>query len=96
MLTLRLNRNILKAVLKRGGITMTQIIVKKEPVTLKTLRAKFDLTQAKAGAKVGVSADVWHNWEKGKTFPNVPQLKKIEEKFDISYDDIIFLTKNNG
>ncbi|MDF4070198.1 XRE family transcriptional regulator, partial [Staphylococcus aureus] len=35
---------------------MTQIIVKKEPVTLKTLRAKFDLTQAKAGAKVGVSA----------------------------------------
>ncbi|HHW6483062.1 TPA: helix-turn-helix transcriptional regulator [Staphylococcus aureus] len=71
---------------------MTQIIVKKEPVTLKTLRAKYDLTQAKAG----VSADVWHNWEKGKTFPNVPQLKKIEEKFDISYDDIIFLTKNNG
>ncbi|HDI8234057.1 TPA: helix-turn-helix transcriptional regulator [Staphylococcus aureus] len=75
---------------------MTQIIVKKEPVTLKTLRAKYDLTQAKAGAKVGVSDDVWHNWEKGKTFPNVPQLKKIEEKFDISYDDIIFLTKNNG
>ncbi|BEV55397.1 hypothetical protein V305_02237 [Staphylococcus aureus H47224] len=75
---------------------MTQIIVKKEPVTLKTLRAKYDLTQAKAGAKVGVSSDVWHNWEKGKTFPNVPQLKKIEEEFDISYDDIIFLIKNNG
>ncbi|HGZ6876094.1 TPA: helix-turn-helix transcriptional regulator [Staphylococcus aureus] len=71
---------------------MTQIIVKKEPVTLKTLRAKYDLTQA----KVGVSSDVWHNWEKGKTFPNVPQLKKIEEEFDISYDDIIFLIKNNG
>ncbi|MGV3043473.1 helix-turn-helix transcriptional regulator [Staphylococcus rostri] len=70
--------------------------VKKEPFTLKMLRAKYELTQAQAGAKVGVSADVWHNWEKAKTFPNVPQLQKIEKEFDVTYNDIIFLTNNNG
>ncbi|MCS4487229.1 helix-turn-helix transcriptional regulator [Staphylococcus americanisciuri] len=70
--------------------------VKKEPFTLRMLRAKYELTQAQAGAKVGVSADVWHNWEKAKTFPNVPQLQKIEKEFDVTYNDIIFLTNNNG
>ena len=55
---------------------MVSVQVEKEPYTLKMLRAKYDLTQAQAGAKVGVSADVWHNWEKAKTFPNIPQLQK--------------------
>ena len=58
---------------------MVSVQVEKEPYTLKMLRAKYDLTQAQAGAKVGVSADVWHNWEKAKTFPNIPQLQKIEK-----------------
>lgn len=70
--------------------------VKNEPYTLKMLRAKYDLTQAQAGKRVGVSGDVWHNWEKAKTFPNIPQLKKIEEKFNVTYNDIIFLVNNNG
>lgn len=45
---------------------MVETYVRKEPYTLKMLRAKYDLTQAQAGKKVGVSADVWHNWEKLK------------------------------
>ncbi|REI06191.1 XRE family transcriptional regulator [Staphylococcus felis] len=49
-----------------------------------------------AGKKVGVSANVWHNWEKAKTFPNIPQLQKIEREFNVTYNDIIFLTNNNG
>ncbi|MCO4348503.1 helix-turn-helix transcriptional regulator [Staphylococcus agnetis] len=75
---------------------MVSVQVEKEPYTLKMLRAKYDLTQAQAGAKVGFSADVWHNWEKAKTFPNIPQLQKIEKEFNVTYNDIIFLTNNNG
>ena len=37
---------------------MVETHVRKEPYTLKMLRAKYDLTQAQAGKKVGVSADV--------------------------------------
>ena len=96
MLTLRFSRNILRSVLTSGGAKMSEVIVKKEPVTLKVLRAKHDLTQAEAGAKVGVSADVWHNWEKGKTFPSIPQLQRIEKEYNVTYNDIIFLTNNNG
>lgn len=95
MLTLRFNRNILKSVLKQEVKQMSVKVVK-EPYTLKMLRAKHDLTQAEAGKKVGVSADVWHNWEKAKTFPNIPQLQRIEKEFDVTYNDIIFLTNNNG
>ena len=95
MLTLRFNRNILESVLKREVKKMCVKVVK-EPYTLKMLRAKHDLTQAEAGKKVGVSADVWHNWEKAKTFPNILQLQRIEKEFDVTYNDIIFLTNNNG
>ena len=69
---------------------------KKTNFTLKMLRAKYNLTQKQAGERVGVSADVWHNWENAKSFPNVIQLKRIEESFEVTYDDIIFLNKNNG
>lgn len=75
---------------------MQDVQQRRDPYTLKMLRAKFELTQDQAGRRVGVSADVWHNWEKAKTFPNIPQLQKIEEEFDVTYNDIIFLTNNNG
>lgn len=70
--------------------------VNKTNFTLKMLRAKYDLTQKQAGEKVGVSENVWHNWEKAKSFPDVMQLREIEKAFDVTYDDIIFLNKNNG
>ncbi|UJS28453.1 helix-turn-helix transcriptional regulator [Macrococcoides canis] len=75
---------------------MHDSLMRNEPYTLKMLRAKYDLTQAQAGKRVGVSGDVWHNWEKAKTFPNIPQLKRIEEEFDVTYNDIIFLVNDNG
>lgn len=75
---------------------MQETQVRNEPYTLKMLRAKYDLTQKQAGERVGVSADVWHNWEKAKSFPNIPQLQKIEQEFNVTYNDIIFLVNNNG
>lgn len=65
-------------------------------ITLKMLRAKYNLTQLEAGVKVGVSEGTWSNWENGKSFPDVPKIKSIEKEFDIKYDDIIFLHTNHG
>lgn len=58
---------------------------------LKALRSLDNLTQAEAGAKVGVSEDVWGRWERGQQFPDVLQIQAIEQAFDVSYNDIIFL-----
>lgn len=60
-------------------------------LTLKMLRAKHNLTQEEAGKKVDVSEGTWRNWETGKSFPDVQKIIKIEEEFNVKYDDIIFL-----
>lgn len=65
-------------------------------VTLKGLRAMKNWTQKETAKRVGVSVDTWANYEKGKTFPDVPIIKKIEKVFDVSYNDIIFLQVNYG
>ena len=54
------------------------------------LRARDNLTQKQAGQLVGVTADTWANWEKGKTNPDVKTAYKIAEYFGLSIDDIIF------
>lgn len=59
--------------------------------TLKALRANKNWTQAEAARRVGVTVDTWSNWERKRTFPDVPQIIKIEEVFGVQYSDIIFL-----
>ncbi|HEM6530930.1 TPA: helix-turn-helix transcriptional regulator [Streptococcus suis] len=58
------------------------------------LRARDNLTQKQAGKLVGVTADTWANWEKGKTTPDVKIAYKIAKCFGLSIDDIIFLDNN--
>lgn len=60
--------------------------------TLKALRQKYELTQKQAAMLIGVSESTWVNWEKRKTFPDVPFIDRIEKTFNVSYNDIIFLT----
>ncbi|WP_270630952.1 helix-turn-helix transcriptional regulator [Limosilactobacillus mucosae] len=62
-------------------------------VTLKALRANKGMTQEEAAKAIGVSQYTWQNYERGKTFPDVPTIKKIEKSFNVAYNDIIFLTK---
>lgn len=62
-------------------------------VTLKALRANKGMTQEEAAKVIGVSRYTWQNYERGKTFPDVPTIEKIEKKFNVTYNDIIFLTK---
>ena len=58
--------------------------------TLKSLRASKNWSQKEASKAVGVSLPTWRNWELQKTFPDVLRVKKIEEVFEVAYDDIIF------
>lgn len=60
-------------------------------MTLKMLRVRDNLTQEEIAKKIGVSPETWSNWENKKTFPDIPKLQKIEEVFNVTYNDIIFL-----
>lgn len=61
-------------------------------VTLKTARELKKLSQEEAAELIGVSVDTLSNYERGKTFPDVKTLKRIEEVYEVSYNQLIFLT----
>lgn len=63
-------------------------------LTLKALRATQSMTQEEAAKAIGVSKYTWSNYERGKSFPDVPTIKSIEQAFNVTYSDIIFLPKN--
>lgn len=68
----------------KGGINMR--------LTLKALRVNKNLTQEEAAKAIGVSKYTWANYEVGKTYPDVPTIKKIEKVFGVKYSDILFLS----
>lgn len=65
-------------------------------ITLKAARVNKGLNQAQAAKLLGISKDTLWNYENGRTYPDVPVIKKIEEVYGIGYNDIVFLPKNNG
>lgn len=65
-------------------------------ITLKSARVNKGFTQAKAAELIGITVDTLSNYERGKSFPDVPVIQKIEEVYEVSYSDLIFLPKNNG
>lgn len=65
-------------------------------ITLKSARVNKGLTQAEAAKIIGISTDTLRNYEVGKSFPDVPIIKKIENTYGIPYSDLIFLPRNNG
>lgn len=68
--------------------------MKKEPkskITLKMAREISGLTQAEAARLIGVSVDTLGNYERGKSYPDVPVLRKIENVYGIPYNRLIFL-----
>ena len=60
-------------------------------MTLKALRINNQMTQVEAAGKLKISVETLSNWENGKTFPDVLQIKKIEDLYGVTYQDIIFL-----
>lgn len=63
-------------------------------ITLKALRVNAGLDQREASKAIGVSPETLGKWENGKTFPNVPQITKIEDLYGVSFSDIDFCVKN--
>ena len=56
---------------------------------LKLARKGAGLTQKQVAEKLGVVESCYANWEQGRTEPNVENLGKLSEIFDISLDDLI-------
>lgn len=65
------------------------------PITLKAARTNKGYDQETASKLIGISSDTLSNYERGKTFPDIPILKRIEEVYDVKYDDINFLINDN-
>ena len=65
-------------------------------ITLKVARVSKGLTQREAAKLIGVTVDTLANYEKGKTYPDIPILKKIEEVYGVEYNQLIFLPNNNA
>lgn len=59
--------------------------------TLRTAREMKKYTQEEAAKRIGVSVDTLGNYERGKSYPDVPVLRKIEEVYGVPYEQLIFL-----
>ena len=64
--------------------------------TLKQAREIKGYKQSEAASLIGVSTDTLGNYERGKSYPGIPILKKIENVYGITYDRIIFLPLDFG
>lgn len=64
-------------------------------ITLKAARINVGLDQITAAKQIGVTPETLGNWEKAKSFPNVKQIKAIENLYRISYADINFLLETS-
>lgn len=65
-------------------------------ITLKALRVNAGLDQKTAAMRLGITPETLGSWERGKSFPTVPQITKIENLYSVSYSDINFLPANIG
>jgi len=65
-------------------------------MTLKTARELANYSQAEAAQLIGVSSDTLRNYEKGKSYPDIPTLRKIEDAYNVTYNQIIFLPLDFG
>ena len=59
-------------------------------MTLKAARVNKNMTQKQAAVELGVTSETVRSWEKGKTFPNTEQVRKIEEVYGLTYAEIDF------
>jgi transcriptional regulator with XRE-family HTH domain len=65
-------------------------------LTLKALRINAGLDQKSAAKILGITPETLSNWERGKSFPTVPQITSIENLYSTTYSDINFMPTNIG
>ena len=68
----------------------------KSKFTLKTARERMKLTQDEAAKRIGVIPDTIGNYERGKSYPDIPVLRRIEEVYGVPYEQLIFLPLDYG
>lgn len=68
--------------------------MEKAKLSLQMARKLKGLNQDEAAKKIGISKDTLGNYERGKSYPDIPILKKIEEVYGVDYDQLIFLPSN--
>ena len=61
-------------------------------ITLKAARVNKGLTQEQAAKMLGIHINTLQKYEKGVNFPDVPLIRKIEELYGVSYNDINFFS----
>lgn len=65
-------------------------------LSLKNAREIKGMTQAEAAKLIGISTDTLGNYERGKSYPDIPVLRKIEEVYGVKYSQLIFLPLDFG
>ena len=60
-------------------------------LSLKNAREIRGMTQAEAAKLIGISTDTLGNYERGKSYPDIPVVRKIEEIYGVKYSQLIFL-----
>lgn len=71
-------------------------IPEKMKLSLKTAREIKGFKQSEAAELIGVSVDTLSNYERGKSYPDIPILRKIEQVYGVPYDRLIFLPLDFG
>ena len=68
-----------------------------EQLTLRARRVNLGLSLEQASTLIGVSKDTLSSYERGKTFPDVTVLRRIEEVYNVRIlnDTVKFLPKNS-
>lgn len=59
--------------------------------TLKTAREMKGYKQDEAAKLIGISPDTLGNYERGKSYPDIPVLRRIEDVYGVPYSRLIFL-----
>lgn len=60
-------------------------------ITLKAARVNTGLTQKEAAKALGIAVDTLGHYERGKRYPDVEMIQKIEKLYGLSYNEIDFL-----
>lgn len=64
-------------------------------ITLKAARVNAGYDQKTAAKKLKVSNSTLGKWERGESFPNVDKAQEMCTLYGLSYNDILFLSKDS-
>ncbi len=66
-------------------------------ISLRSARVNKGYTQKEAAGRIGISEETLSRYERGRTYPSVEVIKRMEEVYGISYNEIRFTApKPNG